>query len=284
MPKSKQYPFYLGGVAAAMAASITHPLDLTKVRMQASGDPSMLHSLQSTLRTAGVGGLWDGISATLLRQMTYSLVRFAAYEDLKRRFTPTDAAAPSTSQLALAGALSGAMGGMAGNPADVILVRMQGDLARPVGQRYGYANCFDGLVKIVRDEGPKALARGWGPNVIRASLMNASQLGSYDVFKGMLLGAGMKDDVRCHSIASFAAGTVATTVCSPADVIKSRIMNASGSTNPLTAITSALATEGPRFVFRGWLPAWVRLQPTTVLTFVFLERLRAAVDTARGEP
>jgi hypothetical protein len=25
-------------------------------------------------------------------------------------------------------------------------------------------------------------------------------------------------------------------------------------------------------MFRGWLPAWARLQPLTVLTFVFLER------------
>lgn len=37
----------------------------------------------------------------------------------------------------------------------------------------------------------------------------------------------MKDDVRTHGIASLAAGTVATTVCAPADVLKSRIQSAS---------------------------------------------------------
>ena len=51
--------------------------------------------------------------------------------------------------------------------------------------------------------------------------------------------------------------------------------------NPLHAITNALGTEGPRFVFRGWLPAWLRLPPTTVLPFVFFEHLRAIVDKAR---
>ena len=40
----------------------------------------------------------------------------------------------------------------------------------------------------------------------------------------------------------------------------------------LPPLRSALETEGPRFIFRGWLPAWARLQPTTILTFVFLER------------
>jgi hypothetical protein len=26
-----------------------------------------------------------------------------------------------------------------------------------------------------------------------------------------------------------------------------------------------LANEGPMFMFKGWLPAWTRLQPTTIL-------------------
>ncbi|KAH7094074.1 mitochondrial carrier [Auriculariales sp. MPI-PUGE-AT-0066] len=280
------YPFYLGGVASAMAASITHPLDLTKVRMQASGASDMLASIKTTLRAEGISGLYDGLTGTLLRQFTYSLVRFAAYEDLKVRLSPVfdnNPKRPSTTTLVLAGSLAGLAGGLAGNPADVILVRMQADAAKPLAERYGYRNCFDGLVRIVREEGPSALARGLVPNVVRATLMNASQLGSYDWFKASLIHhAGMKDDVRCHAIASFAAGTIATTVCSPADVIKSRIMNANGKTSPLTTIRTALATEGPRFMFRGWLPAWARLQPLTVLTFVFLERLRAAVDATRA--
>ncbi|EJD34770.1 mitochondrial carrier [Auricularia subglabra TFB-10046 SS5] len=156
----REYPFYLGGVASAMAASITHPLDLTKVRMQAAHDASMLHSMATTARTAGVFGLWDGISGTLLRQLSYSLVRFAAYEDFKKRLTAASDKPPSKPQLALAGALAGAAGGLVGNPADVILVRMQGDAARPSAERYGYRNCLDGLWKIVRNEGPAARGRG----------------------------------------------------------------------------------------------------------------------------
>ncbi|KAI0071211.1 hypothetical protein K474DRAFT_660781 [Panus rudis PR-1116 ss-1] len=43
--KKEPYPFWLGGVAATIAASITHPLDLTKVRLQATGDKGMIQSL-----------------------------------------------------------------------------------------------------------------------------------------------------------------------------------------------------------------------------------------------
>lgn len=82
--KKQPYPFYLGGLAATIAASITHPLDLTKVRLQASGDKRMIESLKKTVRTAGARGLFDGITGTWLRQMSYSLCRFWAYDESKK--------------------------------------------------------------------------------------------------------------------------------------------------------------------------------------------------------
>jgi len=105
-------------------------------------------------------------------------------------------------------------------------------------------------------------------------------------FKSELLKtAYFNDDIFCHFTASFAAGTVATTVCSPADVLKSRIMNASGpgSSSTLKVIRHSMQTEGAAFMFRGWLPAWSRLQPTTILIFVTLEQLKNVVDWGRGK-
>jgi solute carrier family 25 (mitochondrial dicarboxylate transporter), member 10 len=139
---------------------------------------------------------------------------------------------------------------------------------------------------MIRDEGASSLTRGMGPNVVRAILMNASQLASYDWFKSQLIQGGyMNDGIGLHFTASFAAGTVATTVCSPADVLKSRIMNASapGSTSTLQAIRIAIKNEGPMFMFKGWVPAWMRLQPTTILIFLTFEQLKNGVDWWRGD-
>ena len=36
-------------------------------------------------------------------------------------------------------------------------------------------------------------------------------------------------------------------------------------------LTTALREEGPRFLFKGWTPAFIRLGPNTVLMFVFFE-------------
>ncbi|KIY64066.1 mitochondrial carrier [Cylindrobasidium torrendii FP15055 ss-10] len=282
--KKAPYPFYLGGVAATIAASITHPLDLTKVRLQASGDKRMVESLKKTVNTAGFRGLFDGISGTWMRQMSYSVCRFWAYDESKK-IVGADKDSPAW-KLALAGSMAGGIAGLVGNPGEIVMVRMQGDYAKAPEKRFNYKHCFDALFRMIREEGASSLMRGAGPNVFRAILMNASQLASYDFFKAELLKTPyFNDNIACHFTASFAAGTVATTVCSPADVLKSRIMNASGpgSNSTIGVIRSSMKAEGAMFMFKGWVPAWMRLQPTTILIFLTFEQLKNGVDFTRSK-
>lgn len=55
--------------------------------------------------------------------------------------------------------ISGFLGGVAGNPADVLNVRMQHDAALPMESRRNYRNAFDGLIRMSREEGLKSLFR-----------------------------------------------------------------------------------------------------------------------------
>lgn len=280
----KPYPFWLGGVAAAIAGSCTHPLDLTKVRLQTSGDKGMLNSIKKTVAANGVRGLYDGLTGTLLRQMTYSMMRFAVYDEAKKFVHPGPGPPPAW-KMALAGSIAGGVAGVLGNPAELMMVRMQADKAKPIEKRYNYRNSIQGLYRMTKEEGLRSWGRGVVPNGMRSILMNMSQLASYDWFKQELIShQWVTDGPACHFIASLGAGTVATTVCSPADVLKSRIMNAHGpgSTSTLSVIRTSLANEGPMFMFKGWVPAWTRLQPTTILIFLCLEQLKAGVDRYRA--
>lgn len=176
----KRYPFWLGGVSASIAVLFTHPLDLAKLRMQNSPQKTTtLTLLRDTLRHEGLRGLYIGISASVLRQMTYSLTRFAAYEKIKENvLTGRSSPVPLWITISSAG-FAGAAGGLAGNPSDVILVRMTGDLYRSPEQRFNYRGAIHGLVRIMREEGVQTLFRGLAPNMVRAALMNSSQLASY---------------------------------------------------------------------------------------------------------
>ena len=39
----------------------------------------------------------------------------------------------------------------------------------------------------------------------------------------------------------------------------------------MKVLKRSLRDEGPRFLFKGWTPAFVRLGPNTVILFVFFE-------------
>lgn len=223
------------------------------------------------IKHTGLRGLYSGLSASLLRQLTYSTTRFGIYEELKSRFVSKDKAgapaAPSLPLLIAMASASGFVGGIAGNAADVLNVRMQHDAALPPAQRRNYAHALDGLARMVRDEGAASLFRGVWPNSARAAAMTASQLASYDVFKRTLLRvAGMRDGLATHFTASFLAGVVAATVTSPIDVIKTRVMSASGNHGVVGVLREVYAKEGMRWMFKGWVPSFLRLGP-----YVFLD-------------
>ncbi|KAH8699273.1 putative mitochondrial dicarboxylate carrier [Talaromyces proteolyticus] len=286
--KKIHYPFWFGGSASCFAAAVTHPLDLVKVRLQtrAPGSPkSMLGTFVHVFKNGGILGLYSGLSAAILRQMTYSTTRFGVYEELKSRFTSPDAP-PGLLSLLWMGCFSGFLGGIAGNPADVLNVRMQSDAALPPEQRRNYKNAVHGLIRMTRDEGVTSLFRGVWPNSTRAVLMTASQLVTYDIFKQMCTDRlGMPDSLSAHFTASIAAGFVATTVCSPVDVIKTRVMSASPAESKsgiMHLLKEIYRKEGVSWMFRGWLPSFMRLGPHTIATFLFLEEHKKIYRKIKG--
>lgn len=134
---------------------------------------------------------------------------------------------------------------------------MQHDAALPASERRNYKHALDGILRMAREEGIPSLWRGVWPNSARGVLMTASQLASYDSFKRLLLSfesLGMKDDLTTHFSASLLAGFVATTVCSPVDVVKTRVMSATGRKGLVTLLTDIYAKEGVSWCFKGWLP------------------------------
>ncbi|KAJ1558639.1 Mitochondrial dicarboxylate transporter [Cladochytrium tenue] len=306
------------------AATVTHPLDTLKIRLQTSTvKAQFVTTFVNVIRKEGFLALYSGLSASLLRQATYSTARFGVNDfvkeklgtdkngkglagDLQSRLArayPDQVAAAGTSLILCylkhsnfpltkgrvsfaksmtAAVLGGLAGGIVGTPADIANIRMQDDGRLPPAQRRGYKNAFDGLYRIAREEGAGALLRGWAPNTGRAVLMTASQIVSYDVVKARLLESGLfQDNLVTHFTSSLTAGLIATTVTSPFDVLKTRIMTAPEGTykGSVDAFTKIVRAEGPAAFFKGCIvltrvPSFTRLGPHTILTFIAYERLK----------
>ncbi|KAK0669905.1 mitochondrial dicarboxylate transporter [Cercophora samala] len=285
--KGSKQPFWLGGAAASMAVCFTHPLDLTKYRMQVLHTRTpMLSTLYRFAVRDGIPSLWSGLSASVLRQSTYSTARFGLYTILSRQMQKQSGTAKlSTTSTVVCAGVAGGLAGMVGNPTEVVLVRMCADAVKPPAERFLYSDAVTALVRIAREEGVKVFGRGLSANIVRSVLMNVSQIAPYAAAKRTILTrTQLKDDIRTHALASLFAGTVATTACAPADVLKSRIQSAAKGSTVLQVVRDGLRQEGPVFLMKGWTPAWLRLTPHTVLTFVIMEKLSELVNMTATTP
>ncbi|XP_069125174.1 mitochondrial dicarboxylate carrier-like [Argopecten irradians] len=268
--------FYFGGVASAMAACCTHPLDLIKVQLQTQQEKVKVPTLIGKIfKNDGILGFYNGLSASVCRQLTYSMTRFAMYETIKKQLTSDGSVMPFYQKVATA-AISGATGGFVGTPADLINVRMQNDVKLPKDQRRNYKHAFDGLYRVFREEGVKRMFSGASMASSRAVMVTVGQLAGYDQIKQVLMGSGyFQDNLVTHFTCSTMAGTLATFLTMPLDVMKTRMMNAPpGTYSGLAACALDIGKNGPMGFFKGFIPAFVRLGPHTVCMFMFLEQIR----------
>jgi len=282
MTEQRLAKWYFGGLASAGAAVCTHPLDLLKVHLQTQqeGKLSLVGMTLNIIRKQGILALYNGLSASLLRQLTYSTTRFGIYEVMKQNLSSPNENLPFHTKVLMAAA-GGAAGGLVGTPADMVNVRMQNDIKLPIEQRRNYKHAIDGLWKVFRTEGVTRLFSGATTATSRAILMTVGQLSFYDQIKQtMLKSQYFSDNLATHFLASLSAGAIATTLTQPLDVLKTRIMNAKpGEYRSLGHCVLVTAQMGPLGFFKGYIPAFVRLAPQTILTFVFFEQLRKTFGT-----
>ncbi|EGG19408.1 mitochondrial substrate carrier family protein [Cavenderia fasciculata] len=273
-PKQTDYEsqikqFITGGLAGMMAAAVTHPIDSLKVRMQLQGELSsnpMTASSQQLLNQTPKGSFsmlkhihetedkyalltipnlsyTYSLSASLLRQATYTTTRFGLYDVFKNLLLSSEKnkSIPFHKKV-MVGMLAGAGGAIVGTPADVIMVRMQADGKLPPDQRRNYKSAFNGISRITKEEGFFSLWRGCSPNILRSMFMTAGQISSYDQAKQMMLESGyFVDNIQTHLIASTIAAFVASLVTSPLDVVKTRIMNTK------TTTSGSSSVDAPRY-------------------------------------
>lgn len=254
--------------------------------------PNLVRTLFSFASRDGIPSLWTGLTGSWLRQCSYSTARFGLYnyfaKEVKQR---TDTTKLTAGWEVVCSGVAGGAAGLIGNPTEVVLVRMCADGAKTAAERYNYGNSIRALYRIAKEEGMSTFSRGLTPNIVRSVIMNISQIATYSTAKDYLLSnpsLGLKDGIFLHFLASLLAGTVATTACAPADVLKSRVQSAPTVNGVKPSLSKIFAEsykkEGISFLMRGWSPAWLRLAPNTVLMFVFMEQLQRLVGVSTGQP
>jgi len=279
--------FLFGGLAGMGATCFVQPLDLVKTRMQvskASGGtkPSSVSVLLGVARNEGIFTLYNGLSAGLLRQATYTTTRLGIYTWLFEKAS-TDGKPPGFFTKAGLGMTAGACGAFVGVPAEVALIRMTSDGSLPKDQRRNYKSVFDALIRIYKEEGVKTLWRGATPTMGRAMVVNAAQLATYSQAKQAILATEyIQDGIFCHFVASMISGLVTTIASMPVDIAKTRLQSMKyvdgvpEYKGAVDVLGKVIKQEGFFALWKGFTPYYFRLGPHTVITFIILEQMNIA--------
>lgn len=267
-------------------------MEVVKTRLQLDGEGAKLskssrqyhgigHALKSIGQTEGIRGLQAGLTPALAYQVTMNGCRLGLYEPvqhlLKDNFQVDTTAAWAK---ALAGALSGAVGASLGSPMYLVKSRLQAQSKFfKAKEAHSYTGVIDAFRKIYGAEGFKGLFRGVDGALPRVMCGSATQLSSYDTFKGYIAGLGViPAGVPQHLAASLLASLLTVTVMNPLDVVSTRLYQSAGKatfyTGPLDCLIKTVRAEGIFALQKGWLAQYARLGPHTVLTFIFLEQVK----------
>eukprot|EP00933_Yihiella_yeosuensis_P015498 TRINITY_DN13497_c0_g1_i2.p1 TRINITY_DN13497_c0_g1~~TRINITY_DN13497_c0_g1_i2.p1 ORF type:complete len:322 (+),score=45.42 TRINITY_DN13497_c0_g1_i2:83-1048(+) len=132
----------------------------------------------------------------------------------------------------------------------------------------------------------QSLWRGAGVIVGRGAALSASQLSAYDGTKTFAKSQGFSDGPLLHFTASQIAAVFCTTFSMPLDVVLTMYTSAQTlggeqkalyGSSPLQCAMAMLRKDGPMVFFRGWVPAFMRIAPTTTSSFFLYEQLRRLV-------
>jgi len=166
-----------GGSAGFCQIIVTTPMELLKLNLQDAGrvvaqakaagkstaDIPKISATKITmdlLKTRGLTGLYKGHAATMLRDVSFSIVYFPLFANLNslgpRKSPDSDEAVFWWSFLS--GCAAGSMSAFVVNPADVVKTRLQ--LITKGATDETYTGIPDAFKKILKNEGPTAFFKG----------------------------------------------------------------------------------------------------------------------------
>lgn len=239
----------------------------------------MMDCLRKITAKHGIKGLFTGMTAPLVAISPVFAIYFWGFDlgqKIVRRATGSNEV--SLGGVVFAGAFSAIPGAFVLLPFDLIKVKLQVELAKPVPQFKGPVDC---LMGIIHEEGVRGVWKGTGAMLIREIPSTAAYYTTYELIKRPLQGKDRALSPIAIITAGGFAGMANWIVAIPPDVIKTRYQTAPLGKYPggLQQVTQELiATEGITALFKGLTPALARAFPSNAACFLGMEVTRKAMD------
>ncbi|KAJ1413791.1 Mitochondrial carrier protein [Sesbania bispinosa] len=281
------------------------PLERLKILLQVQNPHNIkyngtIQGLKYIWRTEGFRGLFKGNGTNCARIVPNSAVKFFSYEQaskailhLYQQQTGNEDARLTPVLRLGAGACAGIIAMSATYPMDMVRGRITVQTEK---SPYQYRGMFHALSTVLREEGPRALYKGWLPSVIGVIPYVGLNFAVYESLKDWLIKSkpfGLVQDselsVTTRLACGAAAGTVGQTIAYPLDVIRRRMQmvgwNHAASvvtgdgrgkvpleyTGMVDAFRKTVRYEGFGALYKGLVPNSVKVVPSIAIAFVSYE-------------
>ncbi|XP_030377468.1 mitochondrial uncoupling protein 4C-like [Scaptodrosophila lebanonensis] len=285
-------------LGASFAELFTFPMDVVKTRLHLQGEAAqkgesggpkrgMFGIMYGIVKEEGFKSLYSGLSAMITRNLIFNALRVVFYDVVRQEFVYYDEEGHEVLSLFrgfVAGNIAGCMAQALANPLDIIKIRMQMDGRRRfLDQPVRVKNVGRGIIDLYRQGGIINMWKGMGPSCFRAMMMTAGDTAAYDLSKRHYIRLfKIKDGILIQFMASVTAGLVASVLSTPADVVKSRIMNQPTDEkgrglhyrNAFHCYYKLITEEGLMAMYKGFTPCWLRIGPWSVAFWTAFEQLR----------
>ena len=239
----------------------------------------------------------QGFVPGIHRQLLFTGLRLGLYDAIKNALA-ADGQELTLPKKVAAALCTSAIGITFANPADLVKVRLQacehpkgltfrtsshGTATADLELKPVYKSATEAYLRIAREEGIKGLYKGYTANLLRNSIISATELVSYDSAKIAILHAGFADGIGVHLASGLTAGLAATVLGSPWDVIGTRLMAPGKSSSKDAAkqatglfpfIANMLRTEGIGAFYKGFVPNFARIGSFNIVLWLSYEQIK----------
>lgn len=275
------YRFALGSIAGAVGATAVYPIDLVKTRMQNQRTTSIvgerlyrnsIDCFKKVIRYEGFFGLYRGLIPQLVGVAPEKAIKLTVNDFIRDRLTEADGTIPLWAEI-VAGGCAGASQVTFTNPLEIVKIRLQvaGELQsvrRPAAS------------EVVRELGFRGLYKGARACFLRDIPFSAIYFPAYSHMKKKFADEQGYNDPKSLFLAALLAGIPAAGLCTPADVVKTRLqVQARKGQTKYNGLIDAFKKI---YIEEGWTAFWkgagarmFRSSPQfgfTLLTYELLQR------------
>ncbi|KAI9310527.1 mitochondrial carrier domain-containing protein [Dichotomocladium elegans] len=169
-------------------------------------------------------------------------------------------------------------------PLDVVKTRLQSQQISGVRHLNG---TMDGLVKIVRHEGPGAVFRGLSAGLVMSVPATVTYFVGYDYIRDQIQQSMFHDTVFNKYSPLWAGGvarTIAATIVSPIELFRTRIQAAQGPegfASVWRGIVHMVHREGAGSLWRGLVPTMLRDVPFSAIYWMGYEQVKQYLNESK---